>query len=128
MGKTLVDNISLVSDKDLIETLIAEVDELKQILENDKSFVLGGGEDLAKPLARGRIEGTYLEIQDFIGIRGNLRSIKHLQVFFSKSKDELYPNLKKLLREINIYPFIQDRLDQVFNRQGQIRDLSLIHI
>ncbi len=45
-----------------------------------------------------------------------------LQLFFSKAKPELYHNLKAILKDISVYPFIQDRLDQVFNKLGGIKD------
>jgi len=112
----------MLTDKSSIEILLAEVDELLQILENEKSFSLDAGEDISKALVQGRIEGSFLEIQDFIIIRRNLKTIKSLQVFFSKTKDELYLNLKALLKDVSIYPFIQDKLDSVLSKQGQIKD------
>jgi DNA mismatch repair protein MutS2 len=122
IGRQQVDEIKILTEKTMIEVLLSELDELRQIMDNEKSFVLEGGEDLSGSLARARVEGTYLDLQDFINIRKNLKSIKQLQSFFSKSREDLYANLKNLLKGVNVYPFIQDRLDQVFNRQGQIRD------
>ena len=122
MGEALVEQLQMFTEKLSIETLLAEVDELLQILENEKSFSLDAGEDISKALVQGRIEGSFLEIQDFIIIRRNLKTIKLLQVFFSKTKDELYLNLKALMKDVSIYPFIQDKLDSVFSKQGQIKD------
>ncbi len=122
MGKDLVDQIHLFTEKEIIEVLLAELDEFTQILENEKSFVFEPTEDVSKALAHGRIEGTFLEVQDFLAIRRNLKSVKLLQSFFSKAKDDVYNNLKALLKDISIYPFIQDRLDQVFNKQGSVKD------
>ena len=122
MGKDLTDQISLLTDKARIEVALAEIDEFIQIQEAEKSFILEPGEEIKKALVQGRIEGSFLEVQDFLTIRKNLKSIKQLQVFFSKAKPELYINLKAILKDISIFPFIQDKLDSIFNKQGLIKD------
>ncbi len=122
MGRDLVDKICMLTDKPAIEILLAEVDEFIQIIESEKSFSLEAGDNISKAVARGRIDGSFLEIQDFLVIRKNLKTIKLLQVFFSKTKPELYQNLKSQLKDITVYPFIQDRLDAIFNKQGLMKD------
>lgn len=122
LGELYVDRIRMLTDKEQIESLLAEVSEFTQILESEKSFNLESGDDISRSLAHGRVEGTFLEIHDFLVIRKNLKTLKGLQSFFSKAKPELYHNLKALLKDVSVYPFIQDRIDAVFNKHGNVKD------
>ena len=122
MGRDLAGSIVLLTDKERIEVLMAEVFEYHQLIETEKSLSFEAGDDTRKALARGRVEGTFLEVNDFLSIRSNFKTIKKIQEFFSKSKPDLFKHLKLLLKGVNIYPFIQDQIDRVFNKQGSIKD------
>lgn len=115
-------NIRPLSDLHSISRLIDETNEFADILQHYSDFPELAPVDLRGCLKRGAIPGTFLEINEWLDLRRLLLSVRQISGFFEKKPQESFPNLRLRVAGISVFPFIQEKLDQVFNKQGQIRD------
>ncbi len=121
-AKEHAQQFEFLSNRDQITTLLAETREFTQIQEFEKGFEWFAPNDLREALKRASVPGLYLTQESFIDIRNNYKAVNQLLTFFSKTKDEQYPNLKARLSGVKVFPYILDKIDQVFNKHGAIKD------
>lgn len=121
-GKEIAADFNFISEIAALNSLLAETAEFLDILSFEKSFEWNAPRDLREALRNARVPGTFLREESFLDIRDNYNAVKRLLAFFTNARPELYPFLRKRLVGIQVFPFIQDKLDQVFNKQGSIRD------
>lgn len=115
-------SFDITDDPDVVQRLLSETHELSQILEFEKGFEWVVPNDLRKELKRAAVPGTYLQAESFADIRDNYKAVAGVLRFFSKTRDEQYPALKAIVRDIRVFPFVLDKIDRVFNRQGGVKD------
>ncbi|OFY46074.1 MAG: hypothetical protein A2X22_06625 [Bacteroidetes bacterium GWF2_49_14] len=115
-------NIRPLSDLQSVSRLIDETNEFADILLHYSDFPELAPVDLRGSLKRGAIPGTFLEVNEWLDLRRLLLSVRQISGFFEKKPPESFPNLRRRVAGISVFPFIQEKLDQVFNKQGQIRD------
>jgi len=122
VGKEIATNFSFLNDLKSLESALTETSEFVDILSFEKSFEWSAPGDLRKALKSANISGTYLHQETFLDIRDNYKAVKKIIAFFAKTKPEQYPILRKRISKVQVFPFIQEKLDQVFNKQGRIKD------
>lgn len=122
VGKEIASVFPFLNKKDKLESILAETQEFVDILSFEKGFDWSAPNDLRQALQTASIPGTYLSEETFLDIRNNYRAIKKILSFFSAVKPELYPVLRQRISIIKVFSFILDRVDQVFNKQGHIKD------
>ncbi|MBT5425709.1 MAG: endonuclease MutS2, partial [Bacteroidetes bacterium] len=122
LGKEECYSFSFSSDIAEIRIKLEETQEFTELLSFERSFEWYPTQDLREALKTASVPGIFLNLEDFVSIRENYRSVKKILTFFSKTKPEQYPRLKYLTKSIQIFPFIQDKLDQIISKTGQIRD------
>jgi len=122
VGQELVESLKPSTDLDAIGRALDESQEFVEILANYTDFPDLASVDVRKSIRKGMIEGTYLDIPEWLDLRSLLQSTRHVYQYFEKKPAGLFPRLRDKIRQINLYPFIQERMDQVFSKQGQVRD------
>jgi len=105
-----------------IKILLSETKEFTDLLEFEKSFEWTAPNDLREALKLASIPGVYLPAESFIDIRNNYKAVSKLLTFFAKTKEEQYPNLKQRLAGVKVFPYILEKIDQIFNKQGAVKD------
>ncbi|MEI3155473.1 MAG: hypothetical protein V8S95_10505 [Odoribacter sp.] len=70
-----------------------------------------------------RVEGLFLEIAEMVAFKNSLESLTAILRFF-RSKGERYPILTAKAGEIQLFPYIQQRLEAIVSKHGTIKDTA----
>lgn len=122
LGKELVDEIRFVSDFDRLKEDLSLVNEFVVILREMENFPTSFYFDLREALVKIRIEGRFLEIQELFDLKRSLETISGIVRFLKQAKDEQFPCLKRLLSNVQVYPYVIERIDNILNKYGKIKD------
>lgn len=122
LGRDLVDEIKFsVSYRD-INSMVNQVDELKQICIEEENFPIGYFIDVRTSLSNVNVEGTYLELDELFNLKRSLESISAILRFFNKGEDNQYPYLRKLTTNVKTYPYITERINSIITKHGRMKD------
>jgi len=125
LGRRKVDKIKFSTKAQFIHTLIGQVEEFRQIELMEETFPLQHFIDVTPWLKRVKPVGTFLQEEEIFAIRRSLDTIRALLRFFKKrQEEEKYPLLQKLSSKVKLYPYIFERIDQILNAQGKIKDTA----
>ncbi len=102
LGQEHVDSIGFMSTHSEIDLQTEYVVEFLRIIRLSDGFPTSHIYDLRPALAKARVEGTYLEVQEVFNLKRSLESLRGMINFFNASGNEQYPNLKKLARAVEI--------------------------
>lgn len=122
LGKELVDEIRFVSNFDRLKEDLSLVNEFVIILREMENFPTSYYFDLREALVKIRIEGRFLEIQELFDLKRSLETISGIVRFLKQAKDEQFPCLKSLLANVQVYPYVIERIDAILNKYGKIKD------
>ncbi len=122
LGKELVDEIRFISDFDRLKEDLSLVNEFVFILREVENFPTSYYFDLREALQRIRIEGLFLEVQELFDLKRSLETISGIVRFLKQSKEEQFPCLKRLLANVQVYPFVIERIDAILNKYGKVKD------
>lgn len=122
MGIEWVDEMQFQNDFDNISIQLGEVDEFCRIVREFDNFPSSHFYDLREALQKIRIEGRFLETSELFDLKRSLESLRAIVFFFNKQNIEVFPLLKKKTASVQVYPYIYDRIDNILNKFGQIRD------
>ena len=73
-------------------------------------------------MIRTQLEGSYLDVDDVVSIRGNLRSLHQLIQYIKKQDEVRFPQLHSLLLPISTFPYLEQRIDSLIDKYGKIKD------
>ena len=122
LGHEHVDQMHFQTNAQQINTQLAQIEEFGHILLFGQDFPTNYYIDLRESLHKIEIEGTFLSQTELFDLKKSLSTIKDLANFFKKTDEELYPELKKLTNELNLYPFIYQKIDSILDQHGDIKD------
>lgn len=122
LGKEQTDKMQFSTSFEQTSRLLHQTREFKQILEEANHFPVQHFHDLRPALLRIRIEGLFMEEQELFDLLRSLTTVKEITRFFGTTPETPYPYLQELAGNIAIYPVLLDRIDQVLNKFGKIKD------
>jgi DNA mismatch repair protein MutS2 len=123
LGEEKVDEIQFSSDYADIMRLLTQTDEMLHILTSDAAELpIGDFYDVRPALSRVRVEGLFLDELEVFDLRRALEAVSRLVAFLTKHEAEMYPHLFELVRDIETFPFIINRIDVLLNKFGKIKD------
>lgn len=122
LGKQNVAGISYLTDFGLMEELICQAEEFRQICLMEPNFPVQHFIDVTPSLKKARIEGTFLDVHEIFDLKKSLDSIRAILQFFKGKEENLYPHLRMLLKDVKLFPVISDRIDAILTRTGEIKD------
>ena len=122
LGKELVDEIRFNSDFGQLTEDLSLVKEFVSIIQDMENFPTSYYFDLREALAKIRIEGRFMEIQEIFDLKRSLETIAGIVRFLKQTKEEQFPCLKKLLVAVKVYPYVIERIDSILNKYGKIKD------
>ena len=122
LGCQNVDQMSYLTTYSDIVGKLAEVDEMCTIRTSDADFPISEFPDLTEAIKRIRIEGLYLEEAELADLCRMLKMVRSLVHFFEVAEDGAYPLLSQLSAEVPIYPVLIERIDNILDKFGRIKD------
>lgn len=122
LGKDLVNDMSFVSDSDLIGQLVNQTNEFVRILQEEDDFPVSYYFDLRQPLHRIGVVGTFLEEKELWDLRRTMDTIGQVVSFFKQKEESDYPFLKELATDVFTFPDLIRLIDRVVDPLGQIKD------
>ncbi len=131
LGQSYVDKVSFSSDYKLVNKLLDQTDEFTKILTSGENFPSSNYTDLTPYLEKAKLEGSYLDEDEFHEIKLSLVTLKGCINFFQKFQDE-YPVLSDLLGllldlDLNLLKEIEGVIDEKGKlKNNASRELQLI--
>ena len=122
LGKEMVDKCIFSSNYENIERQLDEAVEFMKIINEGMNFPTGYFIDMRQALQRSKVVGTFLDVTDLFDLRRSLETVRAIVAFFRNSEEKYFPRLRQVVRNVQVFPFIYERLDQIINKHGQIKD------
>lgn len=138
LGKEMVDKIAYSNDRDIINEWLLQVREFRQIQSEGDNFPLQYFFDVRESVTRLRLEGTHMEENELFDLRRSLETIANIVKFLNRSEgaqefrneddtltrtpSPLYPALYRLAEDVMTFPQLIQRIDQILDKYGKIRD------
>lgn len=120
MGKALVEQMCFSDRKEQIEEAQKEVAEFMRIMREEE-FPDNRYTDARPFLSKIRIEGLFLDIPELVALKNSLESLHAILRFF-QGKTETYPVLTAKAGQIQLFPYVLQRLDSIVSKHGTIKD------
>lgn len=139
LGKEEIDKIAFMDDMKTINTQLARVREFRKLQEEAEDFPISYFFDVRQSVARLRLEGTHLEEDELFDLRRSMGTICDIVAYLNRcDEDEAsisqdgwkhepvypYPALHELADGVMTYPQILQRIDQILDKFGKIRDTA----
>ena len=139
LGKEEIDKIAFMDDMKAINTQLARVREFRKLQEEPEDFPISYFFDVRQSVARLRLEGTHLEEDELFDLRRSMGTICDIVAYLNRcDEDEAsipqdgwkhepvypYPALHELADGVMTYPQILQRIDQILDKFGKIRDTA----
>ncbi len=99
-----------------------DVIEFADILQHHTDFPELAPVDIRNSVKKGLIPGAFLDVLEWLDIRRMLGSVRQIEIFFEKKPPEVLPLTRARSKQLKTFPFIQEKLDQIFNKTGQVKD------
>lgn len=114
------------TDYNYVKKQVRMTSEFVRILQ-EEDFPSQNFYDVRPSLKRIRIENTYLEVQELFDLQRSLDTIHQIVSFLQKSVDEektipVYPHLQDLSANVQTYPMLVRRIDQILDKFGHVKD------
>jgi len=123
LGREKSTNMKFSTSPGFIRMLIDQVKEFKEILEMEENFPMEHCINVHPALEKIRVEGQYMEQEEAFNLRLNQSTIRNILSFLkNKHSEGKYPALYQLSKNVTIYPYITERIDQILNNKGEIKD------
>lgn len=123
MGKEHIDNISMSTEFEKLQKLLEETHQFQQVLLFDDPFPAQDFYDLRQDLAKIRLEGTFLEVDELANMRAMLQAIIGVVVYFRvKHEEDKYPRLWQLCEDIVMEKDLLESINRILDPKGQLRD------
>ncbi len=98
LGRNFVEKVRFSDNYDLIQKMIRQVDEMKNILQFEPTaFPSQNYLDVNYQLSKAAIEGAFLTEEEFFNVKLSLRTIQECLRFFDKKEPEEFPQLRELV-------------------------------
>ncbi|MBC6368969.1 endonuclease MutS2 [Algoriphagus sp. AK58] len=121
LGQDYVDKVSFSSDYNLVQRLLDQTEEFRQILISGEIFPSSNFTNLTPFLEKAKLEGAFLEQEEFFEVKLSLQTLRGCITFFQKW-GESYPTLSALLGLlIDLDLNLLKAIDQIIDEKGKIR-------
>ena len=104
-----------------IERRLALSDEMRLVLDMEHDFPGGEYPDVDYIVAKLRVEGSFLDVEEVVTLRRALAAIGGI-VSFIIGREERYPALHARTRGVAAFPEIVQRIDGILDRFGNVKD------
>lgn len=142
-GKELADGLAFQTQADTINTQLEQIREFRRLQQLDEEIPFSSFSDLRETLKRIRIEGSFMEEEELFDLRRSLDTTRRLKEFLTRgtaaatasqptepnenekdTAEALFPALAALTEGVITFPLIIQRIDQLLDKFGHIRDTA----
>lgn len=99
-------------------------DEMRLIVMFEESFPSSGYIDCVGFLRVLENDGANIDLASLGKLRTMLDTLKKVSVFFFGIKDGIYPNLKKMVSTVSLFPEVSAKIDTILDRFGNVKDTA----
>ncbi len=140
LGKEEVDKITFMDNVKAINTQLSRVREFRRLQEEEENFPLNYFFDVRQSVARLRLEGTHMEEDELFNLRRSLGTVNDIVTYLNRTDEDAavaatddgwrkdpvypYPALHELAEGVVTFPQILQRIDQILDKFGKIRDTA----
>lgn len=121
-ARTAEENFS--TDAREIRQRLLLTDEMRMIVMFEESFPSNGYIDCVRFLEILSNEGSNIDLASLGKLKTMLETLRRITFFFSNIKDGIYPNLKKMVSSIVLFPEVQQRIDTILDKFGNVKDTA----
>ena len=121
-ARTAEENFS--TDAREIRQRLLLTDEMRMIVMFEESFPSNGYIDCVRFLEILSNEGSNIDLASLGKLKTMLETLRRITLFFSNIKDGIYPNLKKMVSSIVLLPEVQQRIDTILDKFGNVKDTA----
>ena len=122
LGRKRCEALRPSKDLPLIQFRLAEVMELKKILETEGEIPLRGLKDIEGILNKLEIEGSILDVQELLDSYQQMVLCKGLRRFFQKMENVKAPHLQEKISGLSYQKALEKEILQAINTKGEILD------
>ncbi|MCR5077085.1 MAG: Smr/MutS family protein [Prevotella sp.] len=129
LGKELVDEMGFSTDAGQVNTWMEEIREFRRIQEGADDFPLDNFFDVRESVARIRLEGTHMEVDELFDLKRSLETIIAIVSFLSRGEEteqgdirHFFPALYDLADGVATFPILVQRISQIIDKFGKMRD------
>ena len=138
LGKEQVEKMAFSDDAEQVNEWLKQVREFRRLILEVEDFPLQYFYDVRESIVRIRIENTHLEENELFDLRRSLSTIDSIVKILNHSDEDeshaaendgwrrekkySYPSLHLLAKDIVTFPQIVQRIDQIIDKFGKIRD------
>ncbi len=108
--------------RDEIETRLALTDEMRLIMMFEDSFPTTGYIDTVPFLEPLLKAGSSIDLLSLGKLKTATDTVRKILHFFGSVKDGVYPRLKRMAGQVNSFPEIQRRIENILDKYGDIKD------
>ena len=139
LGKELVDSMTFMDSVKDVNTQLQRTREFRRLQEEAEDFPLNYFFDVRASVQRLRLEGTHMEEDELFDLRRSMGTICGIVDYLNQSNDDgndgeedgwkkeptyPYPALHELADGVMTFPQILQRIDQILDKFGKIRDTA----
>ena len=138
LGKEQVEKMGFSDHAETVNEWLMQVREFRQLISEVEDFPLQYFYDVRESIVRIRIENTHLEENELFDLRRSLSTIESIVRILNHSDEDdshaevndgwrrekkyTYPALHRLAKDVITFPQIIQRIDQILDKYGKIRD------
>ena len=129
LGKERIDEMNFSTDATQVNIWMEEIREFRRIQEGQDEFPLNNFFDVRESVARIRLEGTHMEVEELFDLKRSLETIIAIVNFLSRGEEteqgevrHYYPALYNLADGVATFPLLVQRISQIIDKFGKIRD------
>ena len=121
-ARTKLDEHRFSSRREVVEHRIASADEMRTIIQMEHEFPNEEFCDLTALIAKVRVEGTFLDLEEAVLLARALRQVDSISRFIRSRERAIYPQLHRLTEEVVSLEAIANHIDSLIDRFGQMCD------
>ena len=136
LGQERVDEIAFSADADVVNEQLAQVREMRRLMQAQEKPEMNYFFDVRESVARIRLENTHLEEEELWDLRRSLETIGKIVVFLQRKEESgkwkedsseaedapCYPALYRLSEDVQTFPAMIRRIDSILDKFGRIKD------
>lgn len=122
LGRSYVDKIRFTDNFGLLDKLVRQTAEMKEIIQFGEDFPSQNYLDATPYLKRAAIEGMLLSTAEFFEIKISLNTIRQCLRFFEKQEEEAFPLLKEFAQTVRVDRSVIEAIDRVIDERGNVKD------
>ena len=138
LGKEQVEKMAFSDQAETVNEWLKQVREFRRLILEVEDFPLQYFYDVRESIVRIRIENTHLEENELFDLRRSLSTIEGIVKILNHSDEDeahaeendgwrrekkyTYPALHELAKDVVTFPQIIQRIDQILDKYGKIRD------